>query len=110
VRGETVTVITRTQTGTDPGGDAIWTTTETPVDNVLVANGSQTLSTDSIRPDGIEVACTLYFPRSFSGSLRGGIVKVRGHEYRVLGDPLPYDGGMTPTQWNLVVECERGDG
>ena len=29
---------------------------------------------------------------------------VDGVEYTVIGDPRPYDGGLTPTRWNLTVE------
>ena len=110
MKGETVTVTTRVQSGTDPGGDATYTTSTSSVDDVLVAPGSQSNAVDNIRPDGIEVALTLYFPRTFTGTLRGAIITVRGEDYKVIGDPIPYNGGLTPTRWNLVAECERGDG
>ena len=105
MRGETVTLIRSEQHGVDPGNDPIWVTTETPVDNVLVADGNQDNVTGSTRPDGVTVAKTLYFPRSFVySSLRGASVRIDGVEYPVLGDPRPYDGGMRPTAWNLVVK------
>ncbi len=111
MNGETVTLIRRTETGRDLGGDIIWQRSETLVPDVLVADGSQSSAADSIRPDGITVDKTLYFPREFAyESLRGCWVRVDGHEYTVLGDPRPYRGGLNPTRWNLKVEVtsERG--
>jgi hypothetical protein len=37
-------------------------------------------------------------------SLRGAKARIDGVEYTVIGDPRPYDGGLTPTRWNLTVE------
>ncbi len=111
MNGEQVTLIRRTETGRDPGGDIIWQQSETDVPDVLVADGSQSASTDSTRPDGVTVAKTLYFPREFAyESLRGCRVRIDGREYTVLGDPRPYAGGLNPTRWNLKVEVvdERG--
>jgi hypothetical protein len=105
MKGESVTLVERSQQGVDPGGDPIWVATETGVDNVLVADGDQDNLAGSIRPDGIVVAKTLYFPRSFAyHSLRGASVRIDGVDYPILGDPRPYDGGMTPTDWNLTVK------
>ena len=105
MRGETVTLVERVKSSVDPGGDAVWATTETPVDNVMVADGDQDNLAGSIRPDGIVVAKTMYFPRSFAyHSLRGASVRIDGVDYPILGDPRPYDGGMKPTDWNLTVK------
>lgn len=111
--GETVVVSTRTRTGVDPGGDEVWETTSESVDDVLVAPGSQSNAVDNVRPDGVEVALTLYFPRSYAGvGLRGATVTVRGKDYRVIGDPVRWPDvfGHEVTARNLVVECVRGDG
>lgn len=107
MRGETVTLIRRERRGTDPGGDAIWETTQTSVDNVLVSDGDQSNLAGSTRPDGIIVAKTLSFPRTFAySSLRGTSVRIDGVDYPVIGDPRPYDGGLTPTDWNLTVKVQ----
>jgi hypothetical protein len=31
-------------------------------------------------------------------------VRIDGVDYPILGDPRPYDGGLTPTDWNLTVK------
>ena len=53
---------------------------------------------------------SLYFPRSYQGTLRDCKVVVRGIEYRVIGDPVALDGGLTPTSWNMQVNVCRDDG
>jgi aminopeptidase-like protein len=107
VRGEKVTLVERVKSGVDPGGDAVWATTKTPVDNVLVADGDQDNLTGPTRPDGVTVAKTLYFPRAWAyRSIRGAFIRIDTVDYEVIGDPRPYDGGMTPTQWNLKVQVK----
>ena len=94
MRGETVKVVRYTPTGeTDPGGS--------PVTKVDI----------SIRPDGVTVAFTCLFPRSYAyRSLRGASVRINSHDYEVIGDPRPLGGGMKPTAWNLTVEVTDAEG
>lgn len=113
MKGSTVTVITCTRIGTDPGGDPIWGDgPEERVDDVLIQSGAQANGSDSVRPDGISVDRTIHMPRAWTfHSLRGCRVRLPdGIEYSVVGDPIPYDGGLTPTRWNLTVDLhdERG--
>ena len=77
------------------------------VENVLVVPGQTNDVTDSVRPDGKSVSYTLHFPKGFDRSLRGALVKVRGEEFRVVGDPKHYTLENTPTKWWLPVEVEN---
>lgn len=106
MRGERVTVTWLTPTGRVDGGNSpILESESETIDDVLVKPGADSNATDSTRPDGITVALTLAFPRSWTyRSLRGARVTVRGTDYEVVGDPIPVLGGMTPTRWNLLVE------
>ena len=106
MRGETVTIITRSKAGEDPAGGTLWSTTEETVGDVLVADGSQSDSTDQTMPDGVTVARTAYMPRAWAWhSLKGCRMRLAdGAEYEVVGDPRPYDGGLTPTRWHMVVQ------
>lgn len=93
MRGETITLIHRVKAGEDPGGGIIWNTREEQVDDVLIQDGSQSNSTDPIRPDGIRTAKTIHMPRAWPyRSLRGAKARIDGVEYTVIGDPRPYTG------------------
>ena len=112
MRGETVKVVRYTPTGeTDPGGSPVTKVDIESVDNVLVSPGAMSNATDSIRPDGVTVAFTCLFPRSYAyRSLRGASVRINSHDYEVIGDPRPLGGGMKPTAWNLTVEVTDAEG
>ena len=113
MNGETITLIRRVQTGRDQGNNPIWEETPEDVDDVLVGPPSGSDATDTSRPEGIGVDLTLYFPRTYrGGSLRGCLVLIRGETtpYRVIGDPMPVDGGMSPTRWNMTVPVTRSEG
>ena len=110
MRGESVIVITRTETGRDGGNAPIYSDSETTVTNGLVAPGTRSDVIDSNRPEGVDVAYNLHFPKTFTGSLRGLRVKVRGEAFHIIGDPQPYQTNLTPGKWNRPVEVERRDG
>lgn len=99
MRGESVTVITRTAAGTDPFGAPLETgEMHTLVDNVLVAPGPAADSGGTTRPHGVKVRYTLYFPKALTADLRGAEVSVRGERLRVVGDPDRWPDGITPTR------------
>lgn len=111
IKGETVVVHRREQTGVDPGNNPIYESTETEVEDVIVAPGPRSDVEESTRPDGIEVSWTLHFPKSWTDSLRGAEISVRGGPRSpVVGDPRPYTNANTPGRWNRPVELERVDG
>lgn len=111
IKGETVVVYRREQTGVDPGNNPIYDWAETTVEDVLVAPGPRADVDDSNRPDGVEVSWNLHFPKTWTDSLRGAEVSVRGGPRSpVVGDPQGYTVPNTPGRWNRPVELERVDG
>lgn len=110
MRGETVTVLARTKTGVDAGNNPVWAPVRIPVDDVLVSPPSGS-NAGGTRPDGQTVSATLCFPRSYDGpALRNLDIEVRGAIFHVVGDPMPVDGGMKPTAWNMAVDVTRSEG
>ena len=82
--------------------------------DVLVQPGT-CADLDATRPEGVRVALTLHFPKDWSGDLRGAKVELDAPwdgEYRVVGDPKPYDAQNCPPDipWNMPVEVEAVDG
>ena len=109
IAGETVTVRTPT-VSYDEHMEAVETWAEQEVDDVVVAPGSTSDVTDTTRPWGTRAAYTLGFPKTFSSSLRGCRVVVRGVEYAVIGDPQPLTPENVPGPWNYTAEVEAVDG
>ena len=69
-----------------------------------------TADMDATRPEGVTVAYTLHFPKTYAGGLRGCSVAVRGPRYDVVGDPQRTTDAATPGPFNLTVEVTRADG
>ena len=109
IAGETVTVRTPT-ISYDEHMEEVEMWEETTVPNVVVTPGATSDVLDSTRPDGTRVAFTLGFPKTFTASLRGCRVTVRGIECAVIGDPQSYAAENTPGPWNYTAEVERVDG
>jgi hypothetical protein len=112
IKGVSVDVYTPTANGTDRFGNAIYTSAKTTVDNVLVVPGA-TSELDVSRPEGVQVAYTLHFPKTFSASLEGCVIELPAPwtgTYSVIGCPTPYIEVNTPTPWYMPVEIEAAHG
>ena len=113
MRSTTVTVLRPNVAGTDRFGEPVaGVPTEELVENVLVAPGATT-DLDATRPDGVTVALTLHFPKTWTGDLRGCEVVLPAPwdgAYRVIGEPKPYMDANTPTAWHMPVEVEAVHG
>ena len=109
--GQTVQVRFPVEGEPDWGGNvAVSWSDPVDVENVLVAPGDVAEPWDTIRPDGVEVAQTLYFPKGFSGDLRGAQVDAGLGWLDVIGQPGRYPPALTPTDWNMKVQVGRVDG
>lgn len=96
----------------DRFGNSVVAYSAETVSNVLVSPGA-TQDLEASRPEGVEVALTLHFPKSFTSSLEGCIVTLPypwEGDYRVIGDPKPYIDADTPTPWHTTVEVEAAHG
>lgn len=115
IGGVTVTVLRPSPAGRDRlGNPTHGEPARKLVPDVLVQPGP-TRDLDASRPEGVTVAYTLHFPKSFEGSLEGCTVLLpapwaRDGGYRVIGDPRPYMDANTPTRWNRPVEVEAAHG
>ncbi|BBH49873.1 hypothetical protein Pcatena_04600 [Parolsenella catena] len=105
---EVVTVVRPTVERDDLGEPTLGEPTREAV-RCVVCPGT-TSDMDAPRPEGVTVAYTLHFPKTYSGSLRGCSVEVRGETYDVVGDPRRTTDAATPGPWNLAVEVTRADG
>lgn len=110
--GATVTVHRPSTSGTDRFGNSVNTWTTQTVDGVLVSPGA-TADLEASRPEGVMVAYSLHFPKTFTGSLEGCEITLPAPwagTYRVIGSPGQYMDENTPTRWHMPVEVEVAHG
>ncbi len=105
---ETVTFVFEAEE-LDDLGEYVCGSAEAVEAEAIVAPGS-TSDLDASRPNGYRVAYTLHLPKTWERDLRGATVRVRGDEYRVVGEPMPYTAANVPGGWCLPVEVGRADG
>ena len=110
MRGEDVTVTRRVLSGRDDMGEPVVATSTETVGNVLWHESTTDEMDESTRMYGVTCDLSLDFPKSYTASLEGCHVTVRGTEYRVLGDPKGFMVQNTPTPWNRPVKVARADG
>lgn len=108
IKGETVTVIAPNEEYDRFGEPVDSDPVETDV--LCVVCPGATTDFDATRPDGIDVAYTVHFPKTWTDSLRGCKVRVRGREYEVVGDPQAYTTANTPGLYNRPCEVKYADG
>lgn len=113
IKGVTVLVIPQVAGQPDRFGNVTYTDgVAISVNNVLVSPGA-TEDLEASRPEGVSVAYTLHFPKTFADGLEGCKVVLPAPwagTYRVVGNPGPYIDADTPTKWHMPVEVEAAHG
>lgn len=109
MRGETVIVQRPTETGRNSRNEPRFEWADETVNDVLVAPGALADVADATRPAGVRVEWSLFWPKTYTKSLAGCRVRIRGGEpLTIIGDPQPY--ASAPTRWNRPSEAGRTDG
>lgn len=107
LKGITVTLINKTQTGTDPFGAPIVTDMETYVDNVLVAPASSDDIVNNLSLTGRKAVYQLAIPKGDTHNWENAEVVFFGQRWRTFGIPLEGIGELIPLSWNKKVMVER---
>lgn len=110
IRGEDVTVLRKSASGTDEMGEPIIAWVSEEVENVLWEQGSANNIGDPTRPDGTIDDVTIHLPKTYTTSVKGAEVEINGVRYAVIGDPIGYMPDLTPGAWNRPVTCRRVEG
>lgn len=109
MKGITVTLLKRTENGTDAFNRPIYTETEVPVNNVLVsptdAGGDELLS--ALDLTGRKAVYTLAIPKGDTNVWEGNRVQFFGETWQVIGIPTKGIDALIPLDWNLKVQVER---
>ena len=109
MKGITVVLLERTQTGTDAFNRPIYSEIETPVENVLVAptdsGGDEVL--DTLNLGGRKSVYTLALPKGDTHSWEGNRVRFFGETWQVVGMPTEGIEDLIPLMWNRKVRVDR---
>ena len=107
IKGITVTLISKTKTGTDLFGAPIYKDTEIEVENVLVAPTSASEVLDRLNLTGRKAVYTLAIPKGDTNAWENQEVRFFGERWRVFGIPEQGIDDLIPLDWNKKVTVER---
>ena len=107
LKGITVILINKTQTGTDPFGTPIYSDIETEVENVLVAPTSSDDVVNQLSLTGRKAVYTLAIPKGDENVWENAEVRFFDERWRVFGIPTQGIEAMIPLAWNKKVTVER---
>lgn len=107
IKGITVILLERTQTGTDGFNRPIYEEAEEPIENVLVAPASQQEILDTLDLTGRKAVYTLGIPKGDTHDWIDKNVKFFGVIWHTISMPIQGIDAMIPLQWNRKVQVER---
>lgn len=109
IRGISVTLINKVQTGEDSFHAPVYVYTEEEIENVLVAPASSTEILDTLNLTGKKVVYNLAIPKEDTHTWEGQLVKFFGETWRVVNIPERGIDNLIPGDWNQKVQVERYD-
>ena len=107
LKGITITLIDRTQTGTDAFNRPIYSDVEIPVDNVLIGEPSSDDIVNELNLSGKRLAYTLAIPKGDTHDWTNRKVSFWGETFQTIGEPTQGIEDMIPLSWNKKVKVER---
>ena len=107
IKGITVTLINKIETGKDPFGKPIYEDAEILVDNVLVSPTSSDDIVNQLNLTGKKAVYTLAIPKGDTNTWEDQEVRFFGKRWRVFGIPLEGIEELIPLDWNKKVMVER---
>lgn len=107
LKGITVVLISKCQTGTDPFGAPVYGTVEKNVNNVLVAPVSSDDAINQLNLTGRKAVYTLAIPKGDTNVWEGQEVRFFNERWRVVGIPTQGIENLIPLDWNKKVQVER---
>lgn len=107
LKGITITLINRVQTGEDDFGAIIYDDIEISVNNVLVAPTSSDDIVNQMSLTGKKAVYTLAIPKGDTHDWEDKEVKFFNQRWQTFGVPLEGIEDMIPLDWNKKVMVER---
>ena len=107
IKGITVTLIGKIETGKDPFGKPIYEDAEILVDNVLVSPTSSDDIVNQLNLTGKKAVYTLAIPKGDTNTWEDQEVRFFGEKWRVFGMVTQGIEELIPLDWNKKVTVER---
>ena len=108
MRGITVTLYDRTQTGTDELNKPVYSETPVEVDNVLVAPSEAVEIVEQISLNGRKAEYIMGIPKGDAHEWTAGKrVRFFGADWRIIEMPTEGIEWLIPLRWNKKVKVER---
>lgn len=107
IRGMTIQIVVKTQTGTDPFGAPIYSETEQDVNNVLVGQPTTEDYATTLQLTGKHIAYVLGIPKGDTHDWVNTDVIIWGERFRTIGLPQTGIQDNIPLQWGQNVKVER---
>lgn len=110
IKGITVTLYNRTQTGTDGMNMPVYTETAETVQNVLVAPVSGAEITDALTLHGAKIVYQLGIPKGDAHEWHDRTVEFFGRKWHTVGDVTEGVESLIPLNWNRKINVEAYNG
>ncbi len=107
IRGMTIQIVVKTQTGTDPFGAPIYSETEQDVNDVLVGQPTTEDYATTLQLTGKHIAYVLGIPKGDTHDWVNTDVIIWGERFRTIGLPQTGIQDNIPLQWGQNVKVER---
>lgn len=108
IKGVTVQLVEKTQTGTDWAGNPIYSTVNTDIANVLIGEPSSDDVTNTLSLYGKKIAYTLAIPKGDTHNWTDTeVILPFDGKYRTIGYPTQGIEENIPLAWNKKVKVER---
>ena len=109
IRGITVTLVSKIETGKDPFGEPVFEEAEIEVDNVLISPTTSDDIVNQLTISGKKAVYTLAIPKGDTNTWEDQEVRFFGERWRVFGIPMQGIDHLIPLAWNKKVTVERYD-
>ena len=107
IKGTTVILYDKVQSGTDEFGRAVYEETAVEVENVLIAPASGTEVLDTTSVNGKKAVYTLGIPKDDEHEWDDRTVEFFGQKWRTFGFSTYGMEDLIPLDWNRKVQVDR---
>ena len=110
IKGVTIKLYTKEQTGTDAFNRPVYSESSKNVDNVLIGQPTDDDILSTLNLTGRKVIYTLGIPKGDTNDWIDKVVEFWGQKYRTIGAPIQGIEEMIPLDWNKKVRVELVNG